>query len=120
MPGVRSTPPTSVTSSSARRARAALVTTPVHLRALLAEDLALPPLDFLVCATAPLSPQLAAAAQTRFAVRLHEVYGCTEAGQVATRCTVETPEWQTLDGIVLREDELGTWVTAATSRAKCC
>lgn len=87
-----------------------LVTTPVHLRALLAEDSGLPPLDFLVCATAPLSPQLAAAAESRFAVPLHEVYGCTEAGQIATRCTVLTPEWQTLDGVVLREDEYGTWV----------
>lgn len=87
-----------------------LVTTPIHLRALLAEDTALPPLDFLVCATAPLSPQLAVAAESRFAVRLHEVYGCTEAGQIATRCTVETPTWQTLDGIHLRQDERGTWV----------
>lgn len=87
-----------------------LVTTPIHLRALLSEDIALPPLDFLVCATAPLSPQLAVAAQQRFAVRLHEVYGCTEAGQVATRCTAQTPEWQTLDGVELREDEHGTWV----------
>jgi acyl-coenzyme A synthetase/AMP-(fatty) acid ligase len=87
-----------------------LVTTPVHLRALLAEDTALPPLDFLVCATAPLSPQLAAAAESRFGVRLHEVYGCTEAGQVATRCTVHTAEWQALEGVSLRQDEHGTWV----------
>jgi acyl-coenzyme A synthetase/AMP-(fatty) acid ligase len=87
-----------------------LVTTPIHLRALLSENIALPPLDFLVCATAPLSPQLAAAAESRFAVRVHEVYGCTEAGQVATRCTVQTPEWQALDGVTLRQDEKGTWV----------
>lgn len=88
-----------------------LVTTPVHLRALLAETRRVPHLDFLLCATAPLSPQLAAAAEARFAAPLHEIYGCTEAGQVATRRTVETPEWRALPGLTLRQDEKGTWVT---------
>ena len=87
----------------------ALVTTPVHLRALLAESVALPRLDFLICATAPLSPQLAAAAEAGFAAPLYEVYGCTEAGELAMRRTVETAEWQTLPGIDFRQDEKGTW-----------
>lgn len=88
----------------------ALVTTPVHLRALVAENVALPRVDFLVCATAPLSPQLAAAVQARFEAPLYEIYGCTEAGELATRRTVETPEWQSLPGVTLRQDEKGTWV----------
>ena len=88
-----------------------LVTTPIHLRALLAETAGLPQLDFLLCATAPLPPQLAAAAETRFAAPLYEIYGCTEAGQVATRRTVETVEWRALPGVVLRQDERGTWVS---------
>lgn len=87
-----------------------LVTTPVHLRVLLAEADDLPPADFLVCATAPLSPQLAAEAEARFAAPLHEIYGCTEAGQVATRRTVEAEEWRTLKDLVLRTDARGTWV----------
>lgn len=87
-----------------------LVTTPVHLRALVAERVALPCVDVIVCATAPLSPQLAAEAQTRFGASLYEIYGCTEAGELATRRTVETAEWQTLPGITLRQDEKGTWV----------
>ena len=87
-----------------------LVTTPIHLRALLAETADLPPVDFLLCATAPLSPQLAADAEARFAAPLHEIYGCTEAGQVATRRTVETPEWRALPGVALRQDDSGTWV----------
>jgi acyl-coenzyme A synthetase/AMP-(fatty) acid ligase len=87
-----------------------LVTTPVHLRALLEAMAELPPVDFLLCATAPLSPQLAAEAEVRFAASLHEIYGCTEAGQVATRRTVATPEWRTLSGISMRQDEKGTWV----------
>lgn len=88
----------------------ALVTTPVHLRALLAESTALPRVEFIVCATAPLSPQQAAAAEARFAAPLYEIYGCTEAGQLATRRTVKTPEWLALPGITLRQDAAGaTW-----------
>jgi acyl-coenzyme A synthetase/AMP-(fatty) acid ligase len=87
-----------------------LVTTPIHLRALLAETAALPPLDFLLCATAPLTPQLAATAEARFGAPLHEIYGCTEAGQVATRRTVETAEWRALPDIQLHQDEQGTRV----------
>ncbi len=88
-----------------------LVTTPIHLRAMLVGTTRLPPLDFLLCATAPLAPQLAAAAETRFAAPLYEIYGCTEAGQVASRRTVETAEWRALPGVQLRQDERGTWVT---------
>ncbi len=87
-----------------------LVTTPVHLRALLAEPGPLPPLDFLLCATAPLAPQAAVAAEARFAAPLYEIYGCTEAGQVATRRTVAAADWWALPGIALRQDEKGTWV----------
>jgi len=87
-----------------------LVTTPVHLRALLAEPEELPPADLVLCATAPLSPQLATQAEARFAAPLFEIYGCTEAGQVATRRTVETGEWRLLPGLGLRADSKGTWV----------
>jgi acyl-coenzyme A synthetase/AMP-(fatty) acid ligase len=87
-----------------------LVTTPVHLRALLAEAGALPALDFLLCATAPLSPQLAAEAEARFCAALYEIYGCTEAGQVATRRTVETPEWQAFRDVKLRQADGAVWV----------
>ena len=88
----------------------ALVTTPVHLRSLVSETSALPTVDLIVCATAPLAPQLAAQSEARFSAPLHEIYGCTEAGQIATRRTVATAEWRTLPGIRLRQDERGTWV----------
>jgi len=87
-----------------------LVTTPAHLRVLLAEPDDLPPADFLLCATAPLSRQLAAQAEARFGAPLYEIYGCTEAGQVATRRTVETDEWRALPAVTLRTDSKGTWV----------
>jgi acyl-coenzyme A synthetase/AMP-(fatty) acid ligase len=89
----------------------ALVTTPVHLAALLSESASLPPVDFLLCATAPLAPQLAAQAESRFGAELHEIYGCTETGQLATRRTVRTPEWQALPGVALRKDGKGTWAS---------
>jgi acyl-coenzyme A synthetase/AMP-(fatty) acid ligase len=88
----------------------ALVTTPVHLRVLLAEGDELPAADLLLCATAPLPPQLAAAAERRFAAPLHEIYGCTEAGQIATRRTVETDEWMALPRVALRAGADGTRV----------
>lgn len=73
-----------------------LVTTPFHLRTLLAAGLdALPQVDAVVSATAPLSPQLAAHAERVLGGPLFEVYGCTEAGQVATRHTTASPTWTT-------------------------
>jgi acyl-coenzyme A synthetase/AMP-(fatty) acid ligase len=90
-----------------------LVTTPVHLRALLATPGALPPADFMLCATAPLAPELAAEAEERLGAPLYEIYGCTEAGQVATRRTTAGPQWRTFPGFVLHADAQGTWVAGA-------
>src|SRR5215472_5247278 len=87
-----------------------LVTSPVHLRVLLAEADRLPPVDFVLCATAPLSPQLAAEAESRFAAPLHEIYGCTESGGIASRRTVTTSEWHAMRDVSLRADDKGTWV----------
>jgi acyl-coenzyme A synthetase/AMP-(fatty) acid ligase len=95
-----------------------LVTTPVHLRVLLAEPDELPPADLVLCATAPLSPQLAAQAEARFGAPLHEIYGCTEAGQIATRRTTETPEWHLYPDFALRQDEKGTWVKGGHARSE--
>jgi acyl-coenzyme A synthetase/AMP-(fatty) acid ligase len=76
-----------------------LVTTPFHLRALLNIDGNLPSVELLVSATAPLAPQLAQAAEVRFGAPLLEIYGCTEAGQLATRRPVEEAEWKTYPGV---------------------
>lgn len=87
-----------------------LVTTPVHLRVLLAEADEPPPADFLLCATAPLPLKLAAQAEARFAAPLYEIYGCTESGGIAARRTVESVEWRAMAGVRLRADDRGTWV----------
>jgi len=76
-----------------------LVTTPFHLKTVLDAGLPLPPLALVVSATAPLSPQLAARAEQHLGAPLLEIYGCTEAGQVATRRTTAGAEWQTFDGV---------------------
>ncbi|MEP7296141.1 MAG: AMP-binding protein [Burkholderiales bacterium] len=81
-----------------------LVTTPFHLKTLLDSGLALPAIDLTVCATAPLSPQLAARAEAALHAPLMEIYGCTEAGQVASRRPTAGIEWHTYDGLRLSGD----------------
>jgi acyl-coenzyme A synthetase/AMP-(fatty) acid ligase len=71
-----------------------LVSTPVHLRALLASGVALPAADLLISATAPLPQPLAQDAEQRFGTRLLEIYGSTETGQIAARRPTETAEWR--------------------------
>jgi acyl-coenzyme A synthetase/AMP-(fatty) acid ligase len=80
----------------------ALVTTPFHLKTLLSAGLALPATELVLCATAPLSPQLATQAERAFGGILIEIYGCTEAGQVATRRTVQTDVWHTFGELRVR------------------
>ena len=46
-----------------------------------------------------MSPQLAARAEQHLGAPLLEIYGCTEAGQVATRRTTAGAEWRTFDGV---------------------
>jgi acyl-coenzyme A synthetase/AMP-(fatty) acid ligase len=87
-----------------------LVTTPFHLKALLDSEVALPAIDLTLCATAPLPPQLAARAEAALAAPLVEIYGCTEAGQVATRRTVAGPEWRVYDGLRLAGDGESTTI----------
>ncbi|HKT17712.1 MAG TPA: AMP-binding protein [Stellaceae bacterium] len=90
-----------------------LITTPIHLRAVLADEAPAPKLDLVVSATAPLSPQLAAATEQRFQCRMLEIYGCSEAGQIAVRRPTESEAWECLETIRLRQNEAGTWALDA-------
>lgn len=71
-----------------------LVTTPVHLRALLAAQTDLPPTELILSATAPLPQEIARSVEARYGARLMEIYGATETGQLAMRRTAETLSWQ--------------------------
>jgi acyl-coenzyme A synthetase/AMP-(fatty) acid ligase len=88
-----------------------LVTTPVHLRALLAEERMLPNQRLIVSATAPLAQEVAIEAEARYRAPVHEVYGFTEAGMVATRRTARSSRWHALPGLQLCKDREGVWVS---------
>ena len=81
-----------------------LVTTPFHLSTLLASGIALPAVDLLLSATAPLSAALAAEAEARTGAPLHEIYGSTESGQLASRRTTDGAAWTLLPGVRLEQD----------------
>ena len=81
-----------------------LVISPFHLRNLLDAEIELPPINAILSATAPLSPELATAAETKLNAPLLEIYGSTETGQLAMRRPTLNIEWETLPGITLRED----------------
>jgi len=76
-----------------------LVSSPVHLRALLDAELALPEIDRVVSATAPLSIQLAREVEARCNAPLMEIYGSTETGQIASRRPTQAAEWRLFPGI---------------------
>ncbi|MBS0579397.1 MAG: acyl-CoA synthetase [Proteobacteria bacterium] len=86
-----------------------LVSTPVHLRALLGSGVPLPEVDLMVSATAPLPQPLAVEIEERFATRLIDLYGSTETGQIATRRLSEGLEWQLWPGVRLGHRDGDTW-----------
>jgi acyl-coenzyme A synthetase/AMP-(fatty) acid ligase len=86
-----------------------LISTPIHLRALLTAAVALPDTDLIVSATAPLSQDLAREVEQRFATRLLEIYGSTETGQIATRRTAHTLEWRLWPGVSLTLQDGQAW-----------
>lgn len=89
-----------------------LVTTPVHLRALVESGVVLPPLAAMLSATAPLPIELAHAAEQRFAAPLLEVFGSTETCAFATRRLAVDADWQLYDGVHLHPQPDGTQVEA--------
>jgi acyl-coenzyme A synthetase/AMP-(fatty) acid ligase len=79
-----------------------LVSTPIHLRMLLAAGIVLPPVDLVVSATAPLAQALAHDVEQRFETTLLEIYGSTETGQTATRRTACADPWRLWPDVRIR------------------
>jgi acyl-coenzyme A synthetase/AMP-(fatty) acid ligase len=79
----------------------ALVTTPVHLRTLLASNVEFPPVDLVVSATAPLTQELAREVEEKYRTPLLEIYGSTETGQIAIRRTAQAAAWRLWPGVRL-------------------
>jgi acyl-coenzyme A synthetase/AMP-(fatty) acid ligase len=89
-----------------------LVTTPVHLRALLESGIELPKLGAVVSATAPLAQDVAEAVEQRFHTTLVEFFGSTETCVIASRRTAVEETWRPYPGVTLRPHEQGTLVGA--------
>lgn len=87
-----------------------LVTTPLHLRACLAEGVPLPTMEGVLSATMPLAPELARKAESLWRVPVREIYGCTEAGMIAMRRTAEGEAWELCRGLRMWRTADGIWV----------
>jgi acyl-coenzyme A synthetase/AMP-(fatty) acid ligase len=64
------------------------------LRALVASEIAMPAVDLIVSATAPLAQELAREVEAKFGTTLLEIYGSTETGQIALRRTCASAAWR--------------------------
>ena len=102
--------PTDICSTlAALPAPRVLVSTPVHLRALLAANLPLPAVERIVSATAPLPLALAQEVEQRFGAPLFEIYGSTESGQIADRRPTQSRAWHLFTGVVLAARDQRVW-----------
>jgi len=89
-----------------------LVSTPVHLRAMVDSAQVFPRVAVIVSATAPLDAALARAVEARLGGRVLEMFGSTETCVFAWRYTATQPHWNLYPGVALQPTESGTWVNA--------
>jgi acyl-coenzyme A synthetase/AMP-(fatty) acid ligase len=89
-----------------------LVSTPVHLRALVESPQQFPETALIVSATAPLDRELAQAVETKLGGRLLEIFGSTETCAFASRRTAHDEFWQLHSGVRLESVAQGTLVAA--------
>ncbi|HTM28673.1 MAG TPA: AMP-binding protein [Rhodanobacter sp.] len=89
-----------------------LVSTPVHLRALVASGVSLPPVALIVSATAPLPLALARAVEGAFGAPLREVFGSTETCVFASRQPTVNEDWRVYADVALHPQPDGTAVVA--------
>jgi len=90
-----------------------LVSTPVHLRALVESDQRFPPIAAVISATAPLDQALARAVEDKLGAPLLEMFGSTETCVIATRRTAQQQSWRSYDGVTLEPREENTLVKAS-------
>ncbi|WP_269518812.1 AMP-binding protein [Alteromonas sp. BMJM2] len=89
-----------------------LISTPVHLRALCASVESAKPLHSVLCATSPLTAELAKEIEEAFSAPLREVYGCSEVGSMAVRQTAVDNNWLKFDELFFGQQAGTTTVTA--------
>ncbi len=84
-----------------------LMTTPLQLRAFHRELRIIHPLRRIVASTMPLDRDLAQAVERDWRVPLHEIYGCTEGGMLATRRPALDAAFTPGAGLAFAVDEHG-------------
>jgi acyl-coenzyme A synthetase/AMP-(fatty) acid ligase len=89
-----------------------LVTTPVHLRTVLASSQAYPKIAVVVSATAPLDAALALRVAAGLGAPLLEMFGSTETCVIASRLTASESGWRLYPGVTLEPAADFTWVRA--------
>ena len=89
-----------------------LVSTPVHLRALVDSAVSFPEVAIVVSATAPLPRELARRIEARLGAVLTEFFGSTETCVIATRRTAREDGWRPYSGVRLQPGRSGTNVSA--------
>jgi acyl-coenzyme A synthetase/AMP-(fatty) acid ligase len=89
-----------------------LVSTPVHLRALVESAQSFPAAELIVSATAPLDRQLAVAVERKLRGELLEIFGSTETCVIARRDTAHEHAWNLHEGVRLDPRDDGTLVDA--------
>jgi acyl-coenzyme A synthetase/AMP-(fatty) acid ligase len=89
-----------------------LVSTPVHLRAIVESAQEFPHTSLIVSATAPLDAALAAAAEKKLGGRMLEMFGSTETCVFASRRTSVEEWWKLYAGVTLQPAAEGTMVNA--------
>jgi acyl-coenzyme A synthetase/AMP-(fatty) acid ligase len=89
-----------------------LIATPIHLKACVETSIKFPEISLIVSATAPLTKELAQTAEQMFDTKVYEIYGCTEAGSLATRRTTSGNAWRLLDGINLTGNDDQCYIDA--------
>lgn len=90
-----------------------LVSTPVHLRAMVESGIEFPSTELIFSATAPLEKSLATRVETLFSGRLREIYGCSEVGSIAWRHTSNDKYWRLFNGFTCQEVDGKTMINAA-------
>lgn len=89
-----------------------LVTTPVHLRALVASEQRFPEVGVVISATAPLDMPLAQAVERGLDATVLEMFGSTETCVIATRHTAREESWHLYPGVTLAPGPEGAEVDA--------
>lgn len=87
-----------------------LMTTPFHLKAFLSERTGLRGLEGIISATMPLDRSIAINAERLWHVPVHEIYGCTEGGLLASRRTTAGEAWTLCHDLRMRHEQETTWV----------